>query len=155
DGTVNEAGAWVPSGKFSPGLQTVGTVMSGIMRAYMIYQIADILVQIIYERTGQERAPGRKKELKACHQVARYCYDESAVGCVEKREVYCCYNSPLSRIINEQGIPQLGMSFGDSVSSLEDAQCGGFTMEQIAELDWNRIDFGEWTGILADEGFLP
>lgn len=155
DGAVNEAGEFVPTGEFSPGMQAIGNVMSGIMMAYMIYQIADILVQIIYECTEQEFELGQKKELKACHHVGSYCYDESAVGCVEKREVYCCYNSPLSRIINEQGIPQLGMSFGDSVSSLEDAQCGGFTMEQIAELDWNRIDFGEWTGILADEGFLP
>src|SRR5260364_12843 len=36
-------------------------------------------------------------------------YGTDAIGlCIEKRESYCCFNSPLSRMIQEQVRPQLG-----------------------------------------------
>src|SRR5260363_98333 len=42
-------------------------------------------------------------------------YGTDAIGlCIEKRESYCCFNSPLSRMIQEQVRPQLGLPFGDA-----------------------------------------
>src|SRR5260363_162795 len=51
-------------------------------------------------------------------------YGTDAIGlCIEKRESYCCLNSPLSRMIQEQVRPQLGMPFGDAAHP----QCDGIS----------------------------
>lgn len=131
----------------------VGAMLSVIMWAYMIYQIANILVNIIWECEEDEFMLGAKKETKVCHFVGSYCASESAFGCIEKRESYCCFNSPLGRIVHEQARPQMGpeWDWGDP----EEPNCGGFTIEQIGEIDWSKIDISEWIGILDMTGHYP
>ncbi|WP_420885893.1 conjugal transfer protein TraN [Candidatus Glomeribacter gigasporarum] len=70
---------------------------------------------------------------------------------MEKRESYCCFNSPLSRMIQEQVRPQLGMPFGDA----EHPQCDGIPMERLVEVDWGRVNLDEWLGILQQSGHFP
>ncbi|RNF58575.1 hypothetical protein EFK68_04210 [Pseudomonas aeruginosa] len=106
-GTTTTAG----NATFAPML---GAALSVIMWAYMIYQIANILVQIIWECEEEEFTLGAKKETKVCHFVGSYCASKSPFGCVEKREAYCCFNSPLGRIIQEQARPQLGQEWGEA-----------------------------------------
>lgn len=126
-------------------------ILTGIMIAYMVYQIANILVQIIWECEPEEFELGAKKETSLCHYVGSYCADESPFGCIEKRETYCCFNSPLGRIIQEQARPQLGQDWGD----VENPSCGGLTIEDIGKVDWSKIDISEWVGILNVTGHYP
>ena len=43
-----------------------------------------------------------------CHYIGNYCEKKWAlIGCVQQANVYCCFNSKLARIIQEQGRPQL------------------------------------------------
>ena len=43
-----------------------------------------------------------------CHSLGTYCSDKwPLVGCVQRAEAFCCFNSMLARIIQEQGRPQL------------------------------------------------
>ncbi|SHG13859.1 Type-1V conjugative transfer system mating pair stabilisation [Vibrio gazogenes DSM 21264] len=83
--------------------------------------------------------------------VGSYCKSKVLGACIEKREAYCCFNSPLSRIVQEQVRPQLGMSFG----SPKNPQCGGIPLDKIAEIDWSKVNLDEWLGILQQNGKFP
>lgn len=143
-GTTTTAG----NATFAPML---GAALSVIMWAYMIYQIANILVQIIWECEEEEFMLGAKKETKVCHFVGSYCASDSPFGCVEKRESYCCFNSPLGRIIQEQARPQLGQEWGDA----KNPQCEGLRIEDLPKIDWSQIDISEWVGLLQVTGHYP
>ena len=44
----------------------------------------------------------------SCHFIGDYCKEEWwLIGCVQRANVFCCFNSMLARIIQEQGRPQL------------------------------------------------
>jgi hypothetical protein len=53
---------------------------------------------------------------------------------------YCVFTSMLSRIIQEQGRKQLGISWGSPKSP----NCRALTPEEMDRLDWNAMDFSEF-----------
>lgn len=60
--------------------------------------------------------------------------------CIEWTDHYCSFNSVLSKIINTQGKPQLGLSLAD---------CTGLSTDQLGKLDFNKIDFTEFAATQA------
>jgi conjugal transfer mating pair stabilization protein TraN len=66
-----------------------------------------ILIQLIWT-CEEEFALGAKRELRSCHDVGSYCKSKILTACIERRKAYCCFNTPLARILNEQIRPQLG-----------------------------------------------
>lgn len=122
----------------------MGSVISFIGWVYLIYQVAMLIIQIIYKCTKEELTLGVDRELKKCTFVGSYCASKFLGSCIEKREAYCCFPSPLARIILEEGNKQLGKTFGEG----EAPQCDGLTMEEIGKLDWDRMNLDEWVGML-------
>lgn len=78
-----------------------------------------------------------------CHQVGGFCADETLLGtCVQTKINWCCFNSKLARLVNEQGRPQLGKGWG----SAKNPDCSGFTPEQLQSLDFAAMDLSEFYG---------
>jgi conjugal transfer mating pair stabilization protein TraN len=142
-----ETGAWQLGG----GEAMLGTMLGWIMWIYMIYQIVMILIQIIWACEQKEFELTSKRELKTCHHVGSYCASKALGACIEKRESYCCFNSPLSRILQEQMRPQLGRDWGTP----EEPECGPVLASDLAEVDFSQIDLSEWTGMLYNADLLP
>ena len=142
-----ETGAWQLGG----GEALLGTMLGWIMWIYMIYQIVMILIQIIWACEQKEFELTSKRELKTCHHVGSYCASKALGACIEKRESYCCFNSPLSRILQEQMRPQLGRDWGTP----EEPECGPVLASDLAEVDFSQIDLSEWTGMLYNADLLP
>lgn len=95
-----------------------------------------------------------KREQKLCSSVGSYCSQSIPIlkVCIEKTNTFCCFNSKLGRIINEQGLGQLGQSFG----SPQNPMCGGFSIDEIQRLDFSRINLDEFTqDIVYDQPNLP
>ena len=65
--------------------------------------------------------------------------------CIETTESYCCFNSRLSRIINEQGRGQLGKGWGGP----ENPDCSGLTITQLQALDFSRMNLAEFYAEIA------
>jgi hypothetical protein len=83
-----------------------------------------------------------------CHYVGDYCAEKIPLaGCVQKKKTYCCFGSPLARIIQEQGRPQLGKGWGDPKSP----DCSGFTIDEFQKLDFSKIDFSEWINMIVGQ----
>lgn len=138
------------AGNYSLG-GAIGTPIAWIMWAYMIYTIVMILINIIWPCEQKEFELAAKRDLKSCHYVGSYCANEFLGACLESREGWCCFNSPLSRIIQEQVRPQLGMSWGSASSP----NCEGIPIDALDDIDWNQVDLTEWVGILSTTGHLP
>ena len=63
----------------------VGTALSWVMTAYMLYTIAVILIQLIWTCEEEEFELGAKRELKSCHDVGSYCKSKALTACIERR----------------------------------------------------------------------
>lgn len=94
---------------------------------------------------SKEGAVAQKVAQNMCHYVGTYCSEEWAlIGCVQSKKVYCCFNSKLARIINEQGRNQLKSFQPDVWGTPENPVCRGFTPEEFQMLDFSKIDLSEF-----------
>jgi conjugal transfer mating pair stabilization protein TraN len=156
------AAAFSESGALNPGVTgstlqvgggaaMIGSMLNVIMIAYAVYQILVMIVQLIWQCEQKEYELAAKKSLKACTYLGSYCATKVLGMCVEERESYCCFSSPLARILQEQVRPQLGLSFGDKKSP----DCSGIPIEKLADIDWSRVNLDEWIAILQSTNHLP
>lgn len=138
---------------FSETMQTFINIATFVMWLYTLYQLFDILVHIIWACEQSELELGAKRQMKVCHFVGSYCNTSIFGVCLEKRDSYCCFNSPLGRILQEQvrKQPQVGRPWGKA----QDPNCLGLTGPDLARVDWNQVNLDEWIGLLNLAGKYP
>ncbi|PHM72218.1 conjugal transfer mating pair stabilization protein TraN [Xenorhabdus sp. KJ12.1] len=162
-GATGGAGASIAEGSAAVGadgalassVQLSSTLVSAISvvgYAYMAYQIANILVNIIWACTQDEFKLAVKKETKLATFIDSWCQTKALGQCIEKRSSYCAFNSQISRIIHEQGRRQLGIGWGNDSKNPD---CRGFTLEEFGKIDFSKIDLSEWIGSLYEANLLP
>lgn len=82
----------------------------------------------------EERDLFEKAQEGKCHRI----------GHIKKllmtEHVYCCFPTKLSRIIQEEGHKQLGISWGKP----EEPNCQGLTLAQLQSLDFEQMDFTDF-----------
>ena len=64
---------------------------------------------------------------------------------MEDTTTFCCYNSILARIIEQQGAAQLGISRGTA----QNPNCTGLTAAQMQAIDFSKIDFSEFVASVS------
>lgn len=101
--------------------------------------------------SAAEKLLDQKIDKGLCHFIGTFCGKSILGVCTSKRKSYCCYQSKLTRIIQEGGHTQLGLTFGTP----KRANCEGFTIEQFASLDLSKIDFTEIYNELLEAVKLP
>jgi hypothetical protein len=89
-----------------------------------------------------------KRESGRCHYVDKPCIKwlkvfGKKIKCLQRAKYYCCFNSKLARIIHEQGRPQLNTDIRNWGSG-KHPNCRGFTPEEFASLDLDKIDLSEY-----------
>jgi hypothetical protein len=129
----------------------LASIISVVMWAYLIYQIVMILIKIIWKCEQSEFELGTKRDLKSCVFVGGYCRSRTLGYCVEKRDSYCCFGSPLARIMHEQIRPQLGRGWGTPKSP----DCAGLNVADFQRVDWNAVNLDEWMALLVQTGHYP
>lgn len=87
-----------------------------------------------------EQALMLKKGQNLCRYIGTYCSKGEKFGCIERSESYCCFNSRLARIIQEEGRKQTGKSWGTA----KNPDCSGFTLEELEALDFEAMDLSEF-----------
>jgi hypothetical protein len=106
--------------------------ITAAMMAYQAYQAALACDEEDYKSSTKGKA-------KLCYDTGTWCESKDCglfgCTCTKYRTGKCCYNSKLARIINQQGRAQLGLDM---------RACDGFTVAQIQQLDWSRIDLTEF-----------
>jgi len=90
----------------------------------------------------------RARQADSAHYIGTYCKKElPLIGCVQKADVYCLFNSKMGRIIQEQGRVQLQQfnpdgNWGDT----DTPNCEGLSPEEFQMLDFSEIDLSEMYG---------
>ncbi|TDB45612.1 conjugal transfer mating pair stabilization protein TraN [Photorhabdus luminescens] len=130
---------------------TLVNAVSVIGYAYMAYQIANILVNIIWACTEDEFKLAVKKETKLAVHIDSWCQTKLLGQCIEKRSSYCTFNSQIGRIFQEQGRRQLGIGWGNK----RNPDCRGLTLEEFGRIDFSKVDLSEWIGSLHKADLLP
>lgn len=101
--------------------------------------------------SNDEKVLDIKDRMGFCHKVGTYCSSSFLGICESKRTVYCCFESKLSRILQEQGRPQLGKPW----ASPKTEKCEGFTVDEFSRLDLSVMDFTEIYSDFVDAAKLP
>ncbi|OYU37293.1 conjugal transfer protein TraN [Novosphingobium sp. PASSN1] len=86
-----------------------------------------------------------------CSYVGTYCASSFLGVCFTKRKVYCCFESKLSRVLQEQGRVQLNKPWAPP----KQETCAGFTVQEFAKLDLSKMDFSEVYAEFTDAARLP
>ena len=134
-----------------PGM--MGEFFSVIGWIYLVYQILQIIGNLLTACKNEEFKLGEKRKLHACQNLGTYCADSFMGFCLEHKDVFCCYESPLSRIIASQikiGQPNVAGGYGTP----QDPQCGGFTVQQLAAVDWSQVSLTQWQAMLQSAGLI-
>jgi hypothetical protein len=142
------------------GTMAVGGALGGallmVYNIYMYYQLLMMIAGLVWKCGQEEQQLGVKRDQKTCHKVAsNYCHAKLDCTfcsiCVEYRDRYCCFSSPLSRIMMEQIKPQLGIGWGSG----KDPNCSGLRIGDVGRVNFSAIDLSEWIGILKVSGAIP
>ena len=154
---TNEAGQEVLS--MSPALEALNT-------AFMIYSIAKLIGHIIFACKQEEFEWGMNDRWRLCTYVDTCCSKKiKFIGCIEKRQLYCCFKSIVARIMNEQitkqnlsGSKKFGFRTNPQNSNKKlggcSINCSGFTPLELSMVDWTKVDLTEWTDSMIEAGLL-
>jgi len=117
---------------------------------------AAVALQLISELLSCEQSEqllAMHRDANLCVHVGSFCSSRVPIihTCIEQTESYCCFNSILARIINEQGRGQIGKGWG----SAESPDCSGFTPEEFQQLDFSRIDLSEFINQISASVNMP
>lgn len=96
--------------------------------------------------TPDEQALQLKRGADLCLYVGSACTEYQLGLCQTKTETYCCYHSPLARLIHEVAKEQLGLIENPSAPT-----CRGLTAQEFAKLDLSRIPLDELQKVMGAE----
>ena len=119
---------------------------------YLAYQVANLVVMLVYKCEEEEYELNSKRDAKNCHYVGSYCEDKLLGICILKKKTYCCFQSPLSRIVNEQirmKQPEVLAYSGSGWGSPKHPVCDGIPIEKIEAVNWDLVDLSSWEAMVA------
>lgn len=135
------------TGKFVTGL------VGDLMLAYSVFQILQLIAKILTSCKKEEFQLGEKRKLHECQNLGTYCTEKFLGFCLEHKDIFCCYPSPLDRIIASQikiGQPNVAGGYG----APKNPNCSGFTPQQLGDVDWNDVSLSAWTAMLQKAGMM-
>jgi hypothetical protein len=144
--TTEVGGQVVQEIGLSAAAETIMSIISFVGLIYTIYNVVKILANLLTQCDKNEQDMGVKLAQKQCFAVgSKYCAEKVLGVCYLRRQDWCCYSSMLSRIIADQGSKQLGKDM---------ASCPGFTIEEFARIDFDRLDLSEWLSTMYQADIL-
>lgn len=143
DGAYSVAGTAVcPTGLIS----ATGTIMTGVGLVLSAYSIATTVYDAVFACNQEDIETSTYLGYHLCHYVGSK--SKKKFGFIAQRwKYYCCFNSILARIIHEQGRPQIGIGWGGGNDL--NPNCRGFTTQELASLDFSKIDLTEYAQYIS------
>ncbi|PZQ48799.1 MAG: hypothetical protein DI556_13370 [Rhodovulum sulfidophilum] len=150
-GALFTAGGQIELGATAAFSSGVTMALSAVSAAYTAYLIYELVIDLISACDEDEYALMAAKALRNTHYIDTSCQRSVLGFCIERREYYCVYNSPLSRIMMENYRRIYGDDdWGDRGSP----ECGGIPYAEIANVDFEAFDLSEWTGMLMESDIV-
>lgn len=156
DWVVNGFGAMFQSGGFESGLAgilsgeiTVSALAAGMSTDILMqmlmpspWTIAIMAYQWLMSCDQDATMTAMKKDTGLCVDLGEYCSRKLPIFnvCIQRKKTYCCFNSKLAKIINQEGKRQLGRGNG----SAQNPDCSGLTADDFNLIDFSRAPPGTW-----------
>jgi len=124
-----------------------------IIDIYEMFKITQMITHILTACKKEEYKLGFARKVHRCQNIGTECVEKFMGFCLEHKDIFCCYGSPLSRIIASQiriGQPNVAGGYGTP----KHPDCGGFTPQQLADVDWNDVSLSAWTAMLQKAGLI-
>jgi hypothetical protein len=141
-------------------LNTMSNIFGYVMLAYTIYNLYNLAVGMAFACDEEDFATTQKIKLLSTHYVGSWCSKKLFIGgCIEHSQAHCVYPSVFSRIISEEfrrimaedaGIDELDLWLKDPDSAIhkDNLECFGFTLDQVTNIDWDRVDLSEYEQVV-------
>ena len=127
---------------------------SSIQNAYNLFkqhEIKEVKPKLAWYCDSDEFELAVGKQIGTCTHLGSFCQTKVLGMCVIKKDRYCCFNSPITRILREQldrtGVADLGTA--------KRPNCAGITFEQMSRISMESVDEGEIIGRMHQGEFLP
>ena len=146
-------GALTGDVSLGPALAMGASVLGVVGAAYSAYELTVLLIKLIWKCEQSEFQLDADRQLHETHYVGSYCAESVFGTCLEVKDSYCEFSSPLSRILQEQIRlqPQIGLTWGTA----KNPDCSGITLAQLQLVDWSKVNLSEWIGILTATNLMP
>lgn len=133
----------------------IASAFNVIMYTYLAYQLTMLALSMMYACEEVDINYVQRRKVRACTAETSQCLSDGPFGgCAgEERKGACCFATPLGRILHEAAVVQgVRPPTGSMESGLN---CDGLNMVELDALDWDVIDFTEWTDTLKASLMLP
>lgn len=117
----------------------------GLMQAYVAYKLAVAAYEVITACHTNEYETSMRLNMNSCLYLRSECDHKLLGRCLVRKRHYCCYNSPLARIVMA-GLKDQGYAGSD---------CGGISVAELQNYDLGLIDFSEWNNMVSQSQLLP
>lgn len=134
-------------------MEYAAAIMTVVAWIYLAYCIADMVISLVYACEDKEIELQAKMDQKVCHYVGSYCKKKILKACLVKMKSYCCFSSPLARILNQEIRKQ--SSTGLNWGSPKHPDCAGIPVKALETVDWDRVDLSEWIGLMNTTDQMP
>lgn len=126
---------------------TVSSFLGSLVPGWWTLAVLAIQASGILTCEEAEQVLAMKRDASLCVPLGSYCSRRLPLirTCLETTETHCCFNSRLARMINEQGLGQVGRGFG----SAQSPACSGFSVAELQALDFSRMDLREFYAEIA------
>ena len=132
-------------------LSSLASAASIVGAVYTVYSVINMSLKLIFKCRNIDFETASDKALKKCYQIETKCKVKvfnpfgKSKSCADREFYFCCYNSPLARIVMQQikKTGQLGFSE-------DDKSCVGIKLDQLEQLDWSKLDLSEWTSLILE-----
>lgn len=91
-----------------------------------------------------------QRELGMCSYAGTYCSRKVLGVCLQRKESYCCYNSPMSRMLRAS-VDGGTLDHGNP----KRPDCSGISIDRVDEIDWDAIPWDELIGRMDEGAALP
>ncbi|MGK2231301.1 MAG: hypothetical protein ACI92O_000459 [Colwellia sp.] len=153
---VEETGNRVVTGLANEGAnELIGAVLQWVGVIMMIYAIYNLVIGLVFGCKQNDFETTQKIKLLSTHYSHSFCDKKSILGCMAYKQVHCLYDSPFTRIISEQirmqEAKRVGVDYDEiwRVESQKDqANCKGFTIDELGEVNWDDVDLTEYFEIM-------
>lgn len=137
---VNEAGVMTVQLN-----ETIMACANWAMTAYVAWQLTNTAFKMMTSCKPGEQETALRIGLKSCVYQGSSCSVKVLKKCLVHRRRYCCYSSPLARIVMSR----------PEVQAMAGGTCEGIPTGRLGELDLRSVDLSEWGYYLDRSGLLP
>jgi hypothetical protein len=127
---------------------------SSIQNAYDLFkqhEIQEVKPKLAWYCDSDEFELAVGKQIGTCTHLGSFCQTRVLGMCVIKKDRYCCFNSPVTRILREQ-LDRTGVS---DLGTAKHPHCDGITFEQMSRINLDDSDDDEIIGRMNQGEFLP